>query len=41
MSETLEPALPDDLDERAERLMNAACDRLARARAHQGAPLYA
>jgi len=27
MSETLEPALPDDLDERAERLMNAVCDR--------------
>ena len=27
MSETLEPALPDDLDERAERLMNALCDR--------------
>ena len=27
MSETLEPALPDDLDERAERLMRALCDR--------------
>jgi len=27
MSETLEPALPDDLDERAERLMHAVCDR--------------
>lgn len=27
MSETLEPALPDDLDERAERLMRAVCDR--------------
>ena len=27
MSETLEPALPDDLDERAERLMHALCDR--------------
>jgi nicotinamide-nucleotide amidase len=27
MSETLEPALPDDLDRRAERLMHAICDR--------------
>jgi nicotinamide-nucleotide amidase len=27
LSETLEPALPDDLDERAERLMHALCDR--------------
>ena len=27
MSETLEPALPDDLDERAEGLMNDLCDR--------------
>ena len=27
MSETLEPALPKDLDERAERLMHALCDR--------------
>jgi len=27
MSETLEPALPDDLDERAERLMHVICDR--------------
>lgn len=27
MSETLEPALPDDLDERAEQLMHAVCDR--------------
>ena len=27
MSETLEPALPDDLDERAERLMRQLCDR--------------
>ncbi len=27
MSETLECALPDDLDERAERLMHAICDR--------------
>jgi nicotinamide-nucleotide amidase len=27
MSETLEPALPDDLDERAGRLMHAICDR--------------
>jgi nicotinamide-nucleotide amidase len=27
MSETLEPALPDDLDERAEALMKAVCDR--------------
>jgi nicotinamide-nucleotide amidase len=27
MSETLEPALPDDLDERAETLMRAVCDR--------------
>lgn len=27
MSETLEPALPDELDERAERLMHALCDR--------------
>ena len=27
MSETLEPALPDDLDERAERLMRRVCDR--------------
>jgi nicotinamide-nucleotide amidase len=27
MSETLQPALPDDLDERAERLMRAVCDR--------------
>jgi nicotinamide-nucleotide amidase len=27
MSETLEPALPDDLDERAERLMRRLCDR--------------
>ncbi len=27
MSETLEPALPDDLDERAERLMHAVCER--------------
>jgi nicotinamide-nucleotide amidase len=27
MSETLEPALPDHLDEQAERLMRAICDR--------------
>ena len=27
MSETLEPALPDQLDRKAERLMNAVCDR--------------
>ena len=27
MSETLEPAIPDDLDERAERIMHAVCDR--------------
>jgi nicotinamide-nucleotide amidase len=27
VSETLEPALPHDLDERAERLMHALCDR--------------
>ena len=27
MSETLEPALPDDLDERAERLMRRICER--------------
>jgi nicotinamide-nucleotide amidase len=27
MSETLEPALPEDLDKRAEQLMNAVCDR--------------
>ena len=27
MSETLEPAIPDDLDERAERLMHIVCDR--------------
>jgi nicotinamide-nucleotide amidase len=27
MSETLEPALPKDLDERAERLMHAVCER--------------
>ena len=27
MSETLEPALPDHLDEQAERLMHAVCDR--------------
>jgi nicotinamide-nucleotide amidase len=27
MSVTLEPALPDDLDRRAERLMHAVCDR--------------
>jgi nicotinamide-nucleotide amidase len=27
MSETLSPALPDALDERAERLMRAVCDR--------------
>ena len=27
MSETLEPAIPDDLDERAERLMHTVCDR--------------
>ena len=27
MSETLQPALPDDLDEHAERLMKAVCDR--------------
>jgi nicotinamide-nucleotide amidase len=27
MSETLEPALPDHLDEQAERLMHAICDR--------------
>ena len=27
MSETLEPALPDQLDEQAERLMKALCDR--------------
>lgn len=27
MSETLEPALPDELDERAGRLMHAVCDR--------------
>lgn len=26
MSETLEPALPDDLDDRAERLMHRLCD---------------
>jgi nicotinamide-nucleotide amidase len=26
MSETLEPAIPDDLDERTERLMHAVCD---------------
>ena len=27
MSETLEPALPDHLDEQAERLMRRLCDR--------------
>ena len=27
MSETLEPALPDHLDEQADRLMHAVCDR--------------
>ena len=27
MSETLQPALPDELDERAERLMRRLCDR--------------
>jgi nicotinamide-nucleotide amidase len=27
MSETLEPVLPDDLDEQAERLMHRLCDR--------------
>ena len=27
MSETLEPALPEDLDERAEAVMHAICDR--------------
>lgn len=27
MSETLEPALPDSLDERAERLMHQVCDK--------------
>ena len=27
MSETLEPALPDELDERAERLMHRLCDK--------------
>lgn len=27
MSETLEPAIPDDLDEQAERLMHKVCDR--------------
>ena len=27
MSETIEPALPQELDERAERLMRAVCDR--------------
>jgi hypothetical protein len=27
MSETLEPALPDHLDEQAERLMHRLCDR--------------
>jgi len=27
LSETLEPALPDDLDERAERLMHRLCDK--------------
>jgi nicotinamide-nucleotide amidase len=27
LSETLEPALPDDLDEQAERLMHKICDR--------------
>ena len=27
MSETLEPALPDDLDDRAERLMHRLCDK--------------
>lgn len=27
MSETLEPALPNELDERAERLMRSLCDR--------------
>ena len=27
MSETLEPALPDHLDEQAERLMHRICDR--------------
>jgi len=27
MSETLEPALPDHLDEQAERLMNRVCDK--------------
>ena len=27
MSETLEPALPDQLDKQAERLMHRLCDR--------------
>ena len=27
MSETLEPALPDNLDEQAERLMRRLCDK--------------
>jgi len=30
VSETLEPALPDHLDERADRLMHALCDRQLR-----------
>lgn len=30
MSETLEPALPDHLDEQADRLMHALCDRQLR-----------
>jgi nicotinamide-nucleotide amidase len=30
LSETLEPALPDHLDEQAERLMHAICDRKLR-----------
>ena len=30
MSETLEPALPDHLDEQADRLMHALCDRKLR-----------
>ena len=30
MSETLEPALPDHLDEQADRLMHAICDRKLR-----------
>jgi nicotinamide-nucleotide amidase len=27
LSETLQPALPDELDERAEKLMHRLCDR--------------